>query len=65
MLFKLQVIYMRIYYNIEDFKKVQNAVVTIGTFDGVHRGHQEILRNMVSRAREIGGESVVVTFYPQ
>lgn len=57
-------IYMKIYYNIAEFKEVSNAVVTIGTFDGVHRGHQEILRNMVSRAREIGGESVVVTFFP-
>ena len=55
---------MKIYYDIEDFKKVPNAVVTIGTFDGVHRGHQEILRNMVNRAKEVGGESVVVTFYP-
>ena len=55
---------MKIYYDIESFKKVPNAVVTIGTFDGVHRGHQEILRNMVNRAKEIDGESVVVTFYP-
>ena len=55
---------MKIYHDIEDFKKVPNAVVTIGTFDGVHRGHQEILRNMVNRAKEIGGETVVVTFYP-
>ena len=55
---------MKIYYDIESFEPVPNAVVTIGTFDGVHLGHREILRNMVSRAKEIGGESVVVTFYP-
>ena len=55
---------MKVFYNIEDYIKVPNAVVTIGTFDGVHRGHQEILRNMVNRAKEIGGESGVVTFYP-
>ena len=55
---------MNIYYDIEDFKKVPNAIVTIGTFDGVHRGHQAILKNMVNRAKETDGESVVVTFYP-
>lgn len=55
---------MKIYYDIENFKKVTNAVVTIGTFDGVHVGHQEILRKMVCRAKEINGETVVVTFYP-
>ena len=55
---------MKIYYDIESFEPVPNAVVTIGTFDGVHLGHREILRNMVSRAKEIGGESVVVTLYP-
>ena len=55
---------MKVFYNIEDYIKVPNAVVTIGTFDGVHRGHQEILKNMVNRAKELGGESVVVTFYP-
>ncbi|MCQ2323171.1 MAG: bifunctional riboflavin kinase/FAD synthetase, partial [Bacteroidales bacterium] len=47
-----------------EFKPVRNAVVTIGTFDGVHRGHQFILNDMVKKAREMGGETVVVTFYP-
>ncbi|MCQ2317753.1 MAG: bifunctional riboflavin kinase/FAD synthetase [Bacteroidales bacterium] len=55
---------MKIYHNILEFKPVRNAVVTIGTFDGVHRGHQVILKDMVRKAHEIGGETVVVTFYP-
>jgi riboflavin kinase / FMN adenylyltransferase len=39
-------------------------VVTLGNFDGVHRGHQEILRRLVSAARTVGGQSVVLTFHP-
>ena len=41
-----------------------NPVVTLGIFDGVHRGHMALLDCLVSRAREIGGESVVITFSP-
>jgi riboflavin kinase/FMN adenylyltransferase len=40
------------------------SVVTIGVFDGVHRGHQEIIGHTVKRARELGVQSVVVTFDP-
>jgi len=39
-------------------------VVTIGVFDGVHRGHQATIRHAVDRARELGSQSVVVTFDP-
>lgn len=55
---------MKIYNNFNDYQKVANAIVTIGTFDGVHLGHQTILKDMVRVAKEIKGESVVVTFYP-
>jgi riboflavin kinase / FMN adenylyltransferase len=41
-----------------------NAVVTIGNFDGVHRGHRELLRTLKAAAAELGGVSVVVTFEP-
>lgn len=40
------------------------AVVTVGTFDGVHRGHQAVLGEIMRRARARGAESVVVTFDP-
>jgi riboflavin kinase/FMN adenylyltransferase len=40
------------------------AVVTIGVFDGVHRGHQQIIGHAVKRAGELGVQSVVVTFDP-
>jgi riboflavin kinase / FMN adenylyltransferase len=55
---------MRIYEGIEDFRQVRNPVVTIGTFDGVHLGHQKILNRIRAIADEIGGETVMITFWP-
>ncbi len=46
------------------FDPPKNAVVTIGTFDGLHFGHQKILKRVTSLANKISGESVVVTFWP-
>src|SRR3712207_656245 len=40
------------------------AIVTVGTFDGVHRGHWEVLREIGLRARRTGGRSILVTFHP-
>ncbi len=45
-------------------RSIKNAVVTIGTFDGVHLGHQAIFKEMQRLAKEVDGETVVVTFYP-
>lgn len=42
----------------------RGAVVTVGTFDGVHRGHREVLVEIVRRAERTGGRSVLVTFHP-
>jgi riboflavin kinase/FMN adenylyltransferase len=55
---------MRIYYNIDDFSPVKNAVVTSGTFDGVHVGHKKILSRLSEVARKSDGETVVITFWP-
>lgn len=44
--------------------KLKNPIVTIGTFDGVHLGHQKIMLMLVERAKEIKGVSVVVTYHP-
>jgi riboflavin kinase/FMN adenylyltransferase len=44
--------------------RIVSPVVTLGIFDGVHRGHQALLDSLVKRAKESGGESVVVTFSP-
>ena len=41
-----------------------NPVVTIGNFDGVHLGHQELLKRVIRRAAEMNGVSVVITFEP-
>jgi riboflavin kinase / FMN adenylyltransferase len=55
---------MNIAYLLSDVKYVKNSVVTVGTFDGVHIAHQELIRDVVHRARERKGRSVVITFDP-
>lgn len=55
---------MKIYYSPEDFNPIHNAVVTSGTFDGVHVGHQTILNRLKEIAGRIEGETIVITFWP-
>lgn len=55
---------MRIINNSIQARNIKNAVVTIGTFDGVHLGHQAIFKEMRRLADEVNGETVVVTFHP-
>jgi len=55
---------LKVYQSVEEFKKVKNAVVTIGTFDGVHAGHQKILTRLKELAEANKGETVVLTFFP-
>lgn len=55
---------MKIYHGIDDFTRLDYAVVTSGTFDGVHVGHQKILNRLREIASRNHGETVVITFWP-
>lgn len=56
---------MQIIRQLEDIKqKFKNACVTIGNFDGVHRGHQLLFNTVVQKARKADGTSVAITFDP-
>lgn len=55
---------MKVYYHLDDFEPLPRAVVTTGTFDGVHIGHRKILNQLNAAARREGGESVLLTFHP-
>ena len=55
---------MRIVRSLNEVARDDNSVVTVGSFDGVHLAHQEIVREVVNRARMREGRSVVVTFDP-
>lgn len=55
---------MKVYNSVEEFPGLENAVVTIGTFDGVHAGHNKIIQRLNDVARETKGETVLLTFFP-
>jgi riboflavin kinase/FMN adenylyltransferase len=55
---------MKIYHGIDDLSRLNYAVVTSGTFDGVHVGHQKILARLQEIATRNNGETVVITFWP-
>lgn len=55
---------MKIYNNLAEFKRLDHAVVTIGTYDGVHFGHRKIISRLCDLAKSNGGESVILTFFP-
>jgi riboflavin kinase / FMN adenylyltransferase len=55
---------MRVFQGLQDYVQGHDAVATIGTFDGVHHGHQKILGRLIDAARAVGGESVVISFHP-
>ena len=55
---------MKVIRSLAEARKERNSVVTVGTFDGVHCAHREIIRALTRRAREQQGRSVVITFDP-
>lgn len=59
---------MNIFSSIQSYhstkKTVKKTVVTLGTFDGVHLGHQSILTKLVTEAKNLACESLVLTFFP-
>jgi riboflavin kinase/FMN adenylyltransferase len=55
---------MQVHYDINQLPAFNNAVITIGTFDGVHCGHQQIINTLKEAAQQAGGESVIITFHP-
>jgi riboflavin kinase / FMN adenylyltransferase len=55
---------MQVYYGLDHEFNIRNPVITTGSFDGVHIGHKTILNRLRRSAREIDGESVLITFHP-
>ena len=55
---------MEVYKNIDALPEFKNAVITIGTFDGVHLGHKQIIKQLLKEAREVAGTPVLITFHP-
>ena len=55
---------LKIVKNIANFYTDEKTFVTIGTFDGVHFGHQKILEKLVSEAKEAGKKAILLTFFP-
>ena len=55
---------MIVHRGLDDLQPLPNAVVTSGTFDGVHRGHQTILTRLTEVAHASNGQSVLITYWP-
>jgi riboflavin kinase/FMN adenylyltransferase len=56
--------FMKVYYSTAGIPAFKRAVLTIGTFDGVHLGHRQILEQLKQEAARIDGETVIITFHP-
>ncbi|MFN0728642.1 bifunctional riboflavin kinase/FAD synthetase [Polaribacter gochangensis] len=55
---------MEIIHSLSNYRHTEGTVVTIGTFDGVHIGHQKIIEQVVTTAKQLGKKAVLLTFFP-
>ncbi|MHB8259547.1 MAG: bifunctional riboflavin kinase/FAD synthetase [Bacteroidia bacterium] len=55
---------MKVYHSLQELTEITNPIVTIGTFDGVHQGHKQIINRLNKAKKELNGESFVFTFHP-
>lgn len=55
---------MQVHRDLSLLPRFRNAVVTIGTFDGVHAGHRKIIAQLKEEAEKVNGETVIITFHP-
>lgn len=55
---------MRLYKDLKELPAFNNTALTVGTFDGVHKGHQKLIQFLNQKAEAIAGESLIITFHP-
>jgi riboflavin kinase/FMN adenylyltransferase len=55
---------LKIFNSIQEFSSTTKTIVTLGTFDGVHKGHTSILEKLINSSKSSGCQSVVLTFFP-
>jgi riboflavin kinase/FMN adenylyltransferase len=55
---------MRVFRDLNNLPAFKNSVITIGTFDGVHKGHQKLIERINFLAQQNEGESIIITFHP-
>jgi riboflavin kinase/FMN adenylyltransferase len=55
---------MKVHYDLTSLPQFKDAIVTMGAFDGVHKGHQQIIQRMKQLAQDVHGETIIITFHP-
>jgi riboflavin kinase/FMN adenylyltransferase len=55
---------MKVHYNLKELPPINKGIITTGAFDGVHKGHHQIIGKMKEIANRTGGETIIITFHP-